>query len=794
MKVILLRTIKILVIGIFALYALIWFSSPLAIQKVVQEQLAPLGLSLHSDSHIRYNPFLSSISIKSLSVTKEEQPVFALEQLTIELNLYMLLFKQLEVKSFNISGLRSNIIVKDEKITIAGIELPATKVSKSDEKQDNSKNTLADYQLRMPAFHLTESALELTINQQRLQLDLTAVTIEYLIADMDNQSMQMAVALAIDNSTIELESEIELSKGQGEIYSSLELKKLDLAQLNSYLPSSIKSVAGQLSFKGKQKIVLDQSGTLITLSDNEQMLEQFAMVQKDIELALAQQTLTTNEFSVTIAHSNEVNVSGDAQLTIKEIEATNQQNKQLVLMKAEQLLADNILISTVDDIPHIAIEQLQLKDSVISDNLANELPALTTFDQLAIKNIQLNENALALESMTLSGLNIDAQIATDKTLTSLEALNLPTETNNTEDSQAQTPAVTENVNEATTPVFQFSLNEFSLTNPANLHFLDQSVEPSYQRNFTINQLTLTDVDSKKPEQESKLLLSGSSNEYAKFELTSINKPFAKLPYYSVKGFINELSLPAVSSYIKQALNHEIKSGQLNLAIDTELLGTDISGEANILLRGIDFTSANDHQANSLKDQTAIPFSMALGMLKDSKGNVELNIPLAGDTSDPSFGVGGFFTLIVKQATMMAAKDYLMTTFVPYANVVSIAMTAGEYLLKVRFNDMVFAPGVADMESHHQSFLNEFSQLMRDKPDTQITLCGISTPADINLSTGKEITDKALINQLTELSVQRAEHFKKLMVDEYKLESARLLLCTPQVDFDQEAKPRLTFSS
>jgi len=804
MKSFLLKTLKLLTLGIFVLFSLVWLISPYISQTVIKGKLAspellPYDLTLGEQSHIRYNPFLSSLSIEAFSLQKKGQPVFAIEQLNIEINLYKLLINQLEVKSFNIKGLHSKVDIQGKKITIAGIEIKPDKNKKLAEdehqKQDND-NVLLGYQFRMPKFQFVDSTITVTINNRQIQLDLTDITIKKLVADLERQSAEMTVALAIEQSKLKLESEIDLIKGQGEIEATTQLQTVNLALLEPYLPQSVESLVGQLNFNGKQTLLLNQTNSTVTLSNNELTIDQLSIEQNDIKVSSAKQSLMADEMSIVIEPNNQFNITGNAQLTLDGIAVVNSENEQLVLMKAQQLSLAKLLFTTAKNEPQLIIEQLQLKQAVISDDIANELPALTKFDLLAITNIKLAQNAIAIEKITLGNLKLDAQIADDKSLSSIEALNLPKAS---EKLAIESPDIVEVKTVPTTDKpesapFQVFLGEFSLSDPANIHFLDNSVEPSYQRNFIIEQFNITDVDSSNTQQESKILLSGSSNQYAKFEFTSLNKPFAKLPFYSVKGFINELSLPAVSSYVKEALNYEIKSGQLNFAIDTELLGSDISGEANILLRGIDFTSANDHQVDSLKDQTAIPFSMALGMLKDSNGNVELNIPLAGDTSDPSFGIGGFFTLIVKQATMMAAKDYLMTTFVPYANVVNIAMTAGEFLLKVRFNDITFQNGVVDMQSHDQNFLTEFSQLMQDKPDTQITLCGVSTPADIELPIGKVIKEKSLIKQLNQLSIERAEHFKKLMVEQYKIESSRLLLCSPQIDFGKEAQPRITFAS
>jgi len=170
------------------------------------------------------------------------------------------------------------------------------------------------------------------------------------------------------------------------------------------------------------------------------------------------------------------------------------------------------------------------------------------------------------------------------------------------------------------------------------------------------------------------------------------------------------------------------------------------------------------------------------------------VPLSGKTSDPSFGMSGFVTLLIKQATMSAAQEYLMTTFVPYANVISIAMTAGDYLLKIRFNDLEFAATQTALQPNHNAFLSEFAALLEDKPDENITLCAIATAADIGKAPGSDISNKADVKKLKALSTARMKAFKNYMVETEKLSSSRLLLCTPQIDSAADAKPRITFTN
>jgi hypothetical protein len=224
-----------------------------------------------------------------------------------------------------------------------------------------------------------------------------------------------------------------------------------------------------------------------------------------------------------------------------------------------------------------------------------------------------------------------------------------------------------------------------------------------------------------------------------------------------------------------------------------LTGDELDGNVVILLQGLETGIVNSDEAGSLIDQGALPLNMAMDMLKDSDGNVELDVPLSGSTSDPSFGFSSIVTLITQKAIMSATQDYLMTTFVPYANIVSIAVSAGQFALKLRFDDLAYQVKQIEPNGQQQEYLQQFIALMQDKEDTRVSICAISTPADIDLKLGIEVTNKKDIERLKKLGEQREHALKDYLIKQGQIDSSRLLLCQPKIDSSEGALPRIAIS-
>ena len=77
MKAALLLSIKIITVIIFVSFSIVWFISPFISNKLIAPQLVPYNLTLSDESHFRYNPFLSSLTIKALTLQQKDKTVFS---------------------------------------------------------------------------------------------------------------------------------------------------------------------------------------------------------------------------------------------------------------------------------------------------------------------------------------------------------------------------------------------------------------------------------------------------------------------------------------------------------------------------------------------------------------------------------------------------------------------------------------------------------------------------------------------------------------------------------------------
>ena len=811
------------------LYLSVWLFSPWVANYYLDQYLETQGLSLGDETSIRYNPFRSRIEVNTLQINNAEaEKISQLSFFSVELDLHQLIFDDIYIPQVVIKGLDFSIRKQEDDLLVAGISLaqfknntPSEEPSEISDKKsdaDNNDEGLAFLnRLVMPTLILEESNVDFYKDQTRHRLKLHNIKIIDLFATSRKQTVGLSIIGELDGGPIDMNMTADLINQEGGIEFDLNISNIDVERFSSFLPMNIDTFLGLLSYKGKHNLKIEGNSIVLNVERGRFSGTNVNLGKDDVYLLIGEQEINVDGLSVILEKDKSPKIEGNGSVIIYDANLYHN-NKVEILAAIKQLTLGSVtLFNDEQGIQKVNVGQIDLVDSFFSDNQEDTVPALAKFTLLTIQNVDLSQNGIEIGDITLAGLVANAELDNNKKFKNL--LTIPTSKNDnasivensdviTKDSQPVEGKIIENrsiessvaVNEAVTvnetvavkSGFSIKLNSFSLANTAELFFIDRSVNPVYRQSIAINKLYAGPFDTENPNLESMITLAGNSDRYARFSFVTTAKPFLEKPSYKIAGHFKEFSLPGLSSYIKQAIQYEIESGQLDMDVDVQLTGTAVDGEVQVMLRGIELSSVDNFEVSSINDQISVPLNMALGMLKDSDGNVELSLPITGDTRSPSFGLSGFVTLLAKRATMLGARDYLVTTFVPYAQVVNIVVLAGGYALKVRINDLPYNAEEVDLQPEQQEFLQQFAALLKDSDDTQVKLCAIATAKDIGKEAGSDLSSPEDRERLREISTQRVSIFKDYMIEEENISSSRLLLCTPQIDSSFSAISRLSF--
>lgn len=181
-----------------------------------------------------------------------------------------------------------------------------------------------------------------------------------------------------------------------------------------------------------------------------------------------------------------------------------------------------------------------------------------------------------------------------------------------------------------------------------LNIEDHSLKPHFA--VSIQQLK-GDIDglasdAKKP---ARIALTGRIDQYAPasvegtFTVAVPRQAAFKLSFAGVE-------MATFAPYVQRFAGYRIERGTLDVDLDYTIEGTRLIGKNDIVLDRLVLGERVDSP-----DAIELPLTLALSLLKDSRGVIDVALPLRGDLSNPQFDYGALIGMAIKSLLIKAVK-------------------------------------------------------------------------------------------------------------------------------------------
>ncbi|MBX2857939.1 MAG: DUF748 domain-containing protein [Cellvibrionaceae bacterium] len=782
-------------------YCGVWLFSPLVVRQVSQGVLQQYDLQMDSDSVVRLNPFVSRLEIKNLKLQQQDSHPYVLDSLAVEYSLWALLSDEVKIHSLRINGMRVFIEKRGANLSVAGFSAAASKTADTQEPSEAETQTQTDapqpraLRIIAPQIVIQNVDIELLNEQQRHRFTINSLVLQQSQFIENALSSQINMQAELDGASIDLFGEVQASAAASDIALRLELKGFSAEKIGYLLPESIQALGGELSFKLASSVTHQGRDVAIRSTASDFHIKNTLYGDEKIQLQLESTHFAAHDLSLRYnmdTHDYQFDTGITLNLHGLESAATATKDK---LLQFSELDLGEVSLAINPEAYQVKTDKILLKNIKLSELQQQQLPALLTNSAVSVFGVNISPNEIAVDKLDIAAGDVNLKLAKDGELATLvntdslsEARGEPTEAADPNKDPNKDPQA----EPATGPVL--SLASLVLSGPLKVNIEDNSKGYAFKKTFIVDDLSVEQFNTAKPQDKTQFAINIKDEAYFVANVTGWAQPLLPEMNLELKAQSSQFPMQEVAPYLRDSVGFEVEAGLLDLEVQTRVDKNQMDGNANVLMRGAKFKSSQKvNDETNLIGQTAVPLNVALNMLRDGKGNIELKFPLQGGLDDPKFGLQHIVGLVVKKVAMQQAKSYLMTTFVPYAKVVSLAITAGEEALKVRFEDLQYQPQQLEPGVAQEEFIQQFTLLMSEKPGLTISACPIATPQDIQLETGAQLSQEQHA-QLLEIAKQRGALFKSAVVERGGIDSARILLCSEQVDSGNKATPRIDFKT
>lgn len=258
----------------------------------------------------------------------------------------------------------------------------------------------------------------------------------------------------------------------------------------------------------------------------------------------------------------------------------------------------------------------------------------------------------------------------------------------------------------------------------SIDFNDHFVRPNYRADLTALNGQIGAFNSANREQAA-IVLSGKVAGTGQLQISGSLNPVVRPLALDIRAKADDLELAPLSPYAGKYAGYAIERGKLGMDVHYKIDGDGRLDASNqVVLHQLTFGDKVDSP-----DAISLPVRLAVALLKDRNGVIDINLPISGSLSDPQFSLGG---LIFKVIVNLIGK--VLTA--PFALLGGGA--GGDRL------DMVeFVPGTALLAEGAQATLAKVASALLDRPSLLLTAAGSADPQTERLAYRRATLDARL---------------------------------------------------
>ena len=262
------------------------------------------------------------------------------------------------------------------------------------------------------------------------------------------------------------------------------------------------------------------------------------------------------------------------------------------------------------------------------------------------------------------------------------------------------------------PVINFG--PMSLVN-GRIDFTDLFVKPNYSADLSALTGKLSSFSSNPPKGESgrpamaDLELRGKAQQTAALEITGKLNPLVKPIELDITAKMRDLDLAPLSPYSVRYAGHGIERGKMSMDVNYKVAPDgQLTATNKLVLNQLQFGEEVQGAPNSL------PVRLAVALLADRNGVIDVDLPLSGSLNDPQFSIG---PLIFKAVINLIAK----AATAPF-NLLTGGLGGGSS----ESSTITFDAGSSVLGAGAKESLDKVVKALTDRPALQMTVVGTAS--------------------------------------------------------------------
>ncbi len=242
-----------------------------------------------------------------------------------------------------------------------------------------------------------------------------------------------------------------------------------------------------------------------------------------------------------------------------------------------------------------------------------------------------------------------------------------------------------------------------LFNKGAAYFADLSLKPQFGTSIQNISGEISGLSSDNLERAS-VDIKGTVEDYGKALVKGKINPLSGDLYTDIAVKFDNIELSTMTPYSGRYAGYSIDKGKLNLHLNYKIANRMLEGENRLILDQFELGTSVDSD-----ESVSLPLELALAILRDRNGVIDIDLPTRGNMDDPDFKLSG---LILKAFANVITK----AATAPFSMIGSLVGGDAKSLQSVTFET-----GKADLSAEHIKNLTKLSEALNSRPQLMLEI-------------------------------------------------------------------------
>ena len=244
-----------------------------------------------------------------------------------------------------------------------------------------------------------------------------------------------------------------------------------------------------------------------------------------------------------------------------------------------------------------------------------------------------------------------------------------------------------------------------------LNYTDNFIKPNYTANLTRLTGRVGAFGTTQGDPPAELSAQAALDDDSPMTIDGTINPLQPVAFLDIKGKANEVKLTRLTAYSTKYTGYPITAGKLTMDVHYLLDQRKLNADNHIFITELTFGEPDESPGTQ-----HLPVKLAVALLEDPDGNIDVNVPVSGSLDDPQFSMGGLIWRAL-------------------GNLIAKAVTAPFRLLGAAFGGghddlsyVEFDPGSDVLDASAQERLGKVATMLDKKTSLNLDVIGRADPS------------------------------------------------------------------